>query len=215
MAQAMEVFVALAQAPSEFVKGPGKLNNYKHKSNDKVIERLINHLQKLRNVLYTDSVQNDRNEAKAQRAFDVVKSKLLKTIAILAEDIQKTNNQITNMRACKTKEEAVMTSAGSKLRRNQGLAHAAIRTCTDFAREFIEATTNREQEIQVIFQILGIIRKRFGQVSREFLSYLNHVKGQFSEYLTSAEFKAIQSYLAKRRALRIQRRKHRKTHRGH
>jgi len=197
MAEAVEVFVALAQQPSELAAAPGAHNTYSYKAQVKTVGNLRNHLRTLLNKLTVDSKQNDTDEEKAQAAFERVKASLLKVIDQLNTDIARTNQQITNMTACVASEGKIMATANNKLHRNSKLKLLAGKTCTDFTREFITATQNRLQEISVIDQILVIMRKRFGQLPEDLVSYLNATRNGFKVYVNSTQFKNYQEYVQK------------------
>jgi len=197
MAEAVEVFVALAQHPTELASGPGAHTNYSYKSQAKTVGTLKAHLQKLLNKLIVDSKQNDIDEAKAQAAFEKVKAALLKIIGKLKKDIGRTKTQIKNMTACVASEGKIMATANSKLHRNSKLLDLAGKTCTDFTREFISATKNRLSEMQVISQILKIMRKRFGQLPNELVEYLRATKSGFKIYINSTQFHKYEDYVQK------------------
>jgi len=195
MAEAVEVFVALAQQPSELAAGPGAHNTYSYKAQAKTVGNLRSHLQTLLNKLVVDSKQNDTDEEKAQAAYEKVKARLLAIIDQLNRDITRTNNQITNMMGCVANEGKIMATANNKLHRNSKLKDLAGKTCTDFTREFINATNNRLQEISVIDQILVIMRKRFGQLPEDLVSYLSATRNGFRVYVNSTQFKSYQEYV--------------------
>jgi len=198
MADAVEVFVALAQAPKdEETAGLSSTahSNYSYKAQTKTVGNLKTHLRKLLNRLVVDSKQNDIDEQKAQAAFDKVKAALLKIIDKLHKDIGKTKKQITAMSSCVANEGKIMATANSKLSRNAKLLNLAGKTCTDFTKEFINATKNRLSEMQVISQILVIMKKRFGELSTELVDYLNATKAGFKAYINSTPFKQYQDYV--------------------
>jgi DNA repair exonuclease SbcCD ATPase subunit len=195
MTEAVEVFVALAQEPSESVSGPGAHSNYNYKSQAKTVNTLKDHLRTLLNKLTVDSKQNDTDEAKSQAAFEKVKAELLAIIGKLRTDITRTNTQITNMSACVANEGKIMTTAGNKLSRNKKLGSLAGQTCTDFTREFISATKNRLGEMDVIHQILAIMKKRFGQLPEDLTSYLRATRMGFRAYINSTQFIKYQEYV--------------------
>jgi len=199
MADAVEVFVALAQAPGsdELASGPGAHSNYGYKAQTKTVNSLKAHLQTLLNKLIVDSKQNDIDEAKAQAAFEKVKAALLAIIAKLSKDIARTKAQITSMTACTANEGKIMATANNKLSRNSKLLSLAAKTCTDFAKEFITATKNRLSEIQVVSAILKIVKRRFGQIPAELADYLRATKNGFKAYVNSTQFVKYQEYVQK------------------
>jgi len=194
MADAVEVFVALAAKPvtAEF----GAHSDYSYKSQAKTVNSLNDHLRKLLNKLIVDSKQNDLDEAKAQAAFEKVKKELVSIIAKLRADIKKTKSQIVNMNSCIASEGKILSQSGNKKHRNQKLLDLAGKTCTDFAREFVTATKNRVREMKVITQILKIMKKRFGELPKDLVSYLDATKTGFKIYVNSTQFKKYEDYVA-------------------
>jgi len=197
MAEAVEVFVALAQHPTELSAAPGAHSDYSYKSQAKTVGSLRTHLNNLLNKLIVDSKQNDIDEAKAQAAYEKVKAELLKLIARLQSDIKRTKTQITTMTSCVATEGKIMATANNKLQRNSKLLDLAGKTCTDFTREFINATKNRLSEMHVISQILKIMKKRFGQLPNELVEYLRATKNGFKVYINSTVFIKYQEYVQK------------------
>jgi len=195
MSDAVNVFVALAQDSNEMSAGPGASSNYSMKSQTKTVSNLKEHLRTLLNKLVVDSKQNDVDEDKAQAAYEKVKAELLKMIAKLKVDIASTEAQIIRMRDCVASENKIMTTANSKLSRNTKLKNLAGQTCTDFTREFINATKNRLTEMDVINEILAIMRKRFGQLPEDLVHYLTATRNQFKQYINSTVFVKYEEYV--------------------
>jgi len=195
MSDAVEVFIALAAKP--VTDELAKHSDYSYKSQAKTVGGLKAHLTKLLNKLIVDSKQNDIDEAKAQAAFEKVKKELLAIIDKLKNDIKKTEIQITNMNACIANEGKIMTAANNKLSRNGKLLNLAGKTCTDFTKEFIAATKNRITEINVITQILAIMKKRFGQLPEDLMSYLKSTKAGLKIYVNSTQFHRYEEYVQK------------------
>jgi len=195
MRDAVNVFVALAQEPSELATGPGAASNYSYKAQSKTVGDLKSHLRALLNKLIVDSKQNDVDEDKAQAAYEKVKAELLAIIARLKADIASTEAQITAMRECVANETKIMTLANGKLSRNSKLQTLAGQTCTDFTREFINATKNRISEMDVINEILAIVKKRFGELPADLVQYLQATREQFRVYVNSTVFAKYQEYV--------------------
>jgi hypothetical protein len=118
MADAVEVFVALAQHPSELASGPGAHSNYSYKDQVTTVRGLRKHLGTLLNKLIVDSKQNDTEEAKAQAAYEKVKAALLAIIARLGADIKRTTTQITSMTTCLANEGKILATANNKLQKH-------------------------------------------------------------------------------------------------
>jgi len=69
--------------------------------------------------------------------------------------------------------------------------------CGTFAKEFIEATNARKEEVVIIKEILKIIVKRFGEIPEELKKYLTSVENGFKEYENSTKFKEFVAYQQK------------------
>jgi len=157
-------------------------------------------LNTLKNKLIVDSRQNDLNEAKAQKIFDELKARLVAIINKLARDIARTRTQIREMKICVATETAIFNTANNKLLRNRRLKKAAAHTCADFAREFVEATRNRLEEIRTLHEVLKICARRFGELPHDLIAYLEEVKGGFRRYVNSTEFHKYVAYVEKHTA---------------
>jgi len=198
MADAVEVFVALAQDKGELTAGlDGAHSNYSYKAQVKTVSTLKSQLTSLLNKLVVDSKQNDIDEAKALAAFEKVKAQLTAIITRLTKDIAKTNSQITAMNACVANEGKIMATSNAKLSRNNKLLVLAGKTCTDFTREFITATKNRLSEMKVIAEILKIMEKRFGELPHNLVQYLHATKAGFKVYVNSTQFHKYEEYVQK------------------
>jgi len=198
LGDAMGIFVALAAEPVETTTGvPTTQSNYSYIPQGKMIQNVVVQINKLTNSLMVDikSCQDDEN--RAQAAFDKVKRALLAIISRLTNDITKTNTQINNMNACIKNEGAIMATANNKSSRNGKLGALAAQTCTDFAKEFVEATKNRLREMEVISTILNIVKKRFGELDPELVAYLESCKSTFKAYINSTPFQKYVAYVEK------------------
>jgi len=124
----------------------------------------------------------------------------VKIINKLASDIAKTKAQIHAMKICVATEGAIMQTANNKLLRNRRLKKAAAHTCADFAKEFVEATRNRLEEIRTLHEVMKICARRFGELPKDLISYLEEVKKGFKTYVNSTEFQKYVAYVEKHTA---------------
>jgi len=191
----------IAQTPAEASASvPTVKHGYTYLNQGKTIKRLTTFLNKLKNQLIVDARQNDLNEQKAQKIFDEFKARITKIISKLAKDIAVTKSQIKAMKICVSSEGSILTSASNKLLRNRRLKKAAKHTCADFIKEFVEATKNRLEEIKTLHEVLKICQKRFGELPKDLVSYLEEVKGGFKRYINSTEFQKYVAYVEKHTA---------------
>jgi len=105
------------------------------------------------------------------------------------------------MTKCVKEEDAIIATAGAKLSRNGNLRESASKMCGQFAKEFIEATKSRTEEIETINQILAIIEKRFGKIPQDIKAYLESVENGWKAYQNSTGFKAFIAYEQKSMAI--------------
>jgi len=191
----------IAQTPAEASASvPSVKHSYTYLNQGKTIKRLTTFLNKLKNQLIVDARQNDLNEQKAQKIFDEFKARITKIISKLAKDIAVTKSQIKAMKICVSSEGSILTSASNKLLRNRRLKKAAKHTCADFIKEFVEATRNRLEEIRTLHEVLKICQRRFGELPKDLVSYLEEVKGGFKRYINSTEFQKYVAYVEKHTA---------------
>ena len=99
------------------------------------------------------------------------------------------------MNLCVKKERTIMSDANSKLYRNEKLKNLAEITCKDFAREFVTATQNRQNEIATLIQIIEIVKKRFGHLDSQVLKQINNLNKSLKVYVNNTEFKKYQEYV--------------------
>ncbi len=192
MKHAVPVLVALAntQVPTEH-------NVYNSAKNQDLGEKLKNAVQTLIERIQADWQKNEDDEAKAVAAFLILKAKLDNAIEALKANIKKAKEQIEAMKKCVADEAAILSEALAKLTRNSGLKKSAKQMCSTFAKEFIEATNARKEEVQTIREILKIIEKRFGEIPGDLKNYLTSVENGFKEYENSTKFKAFVAYQQK------------------
>ena len=195
MSEAFSVLISLSEDAKVLADDPGAHSNYSYRSQVKTISKLKDNLRSLLNKLVIDSKTNDGDEDKAQAAYEKLKAELIKLIDELNENIASTNAQIVSMRNCSSAETKIMTVANNKLNRNSRLLHLSGQTCTDFTKEFIHATKNRLGEMDVINQIIRIMNKRFGEIPKDLINYLNSIRSQFNQYVNSTRFIKLQEYV--------------------
>jgi hypothetical protein len=198
VAEVVPLLTEIAQSPAEMAtEVPTVKHKYTYLNQAGTIKALSAHLDKLLNRLKVDSRTNDENEAKAQKAFDDLKRKLDAIIAKLATDIRRTKTQIKNMTNCVDKENAIYQTANNKVNRNRRLKNSAAHTCADFAREFVQATRNRLEEIRTLQAVIMICQRRFGQLPADLVAYLEVVKKGFKAYVNSTVFQQYVAYVEK------------------
>jgi hypothetical protein len=198
IAEVVPLLAELAQSPAEAAAAiPSVKHNYTYLKQGKTIQSLVHHLSNLKNKLIVDSKQNDINEAKAQKIFEQLRNRLTAIINKLTSDISRTRTQIRKMKNCVATEGAIMRTAQNKVLRNKRLKNAAGHTCADFAREFVEATRNRLEEIRTLQEVMAICARRFGQLPHDLVSYLEQVKNGFKRYVNSTEFQKYVAYVEK------------------
>jgi len=192
LSDAVPVLVALATVQAPEV--PTTNNVYAYNANQNVADKLKDTLNKLLQRLQADWKDNEDVESKALSAFTELKTKLENTINTLKTNIDRTEKQILAMTKCTQEEDAIIANAGAKLNRNGNLKDSASKMCGQFAKEFVEATKSRTEEIETINQILAIIEKRFGKIPQDIKSYLDSVESGWKAYQNSTGFKGFVEY---------------------
>jgi len=138
--------------------------------------------------LTADCSEADVQEDNLQKSFEKLIQEFNLIITELQESITRIKTQIKEMESCIASELAIMNSASQKENRNQKLLFLAERTCTDFIKSFVDATNNRARQVEVVKDIIGIIKKRFGQLPQNFINELNTTNGHFKDYINSTQF---------------------------
>jgi len=156
-------------------------------TDDKLI-KLREVVQKLIFQLKKDSYEADIEEESLIKDFE----RLIKEFNIIIQELNKNivriNNQIAEMDECVKKERSIMESASAKKIRNSKLLSLADKTCLDFVRSFVEATKNRYRQIQVIKDILVIVKRRFGELPSSLVKEIDEMNGEFKHYVNTTEF---------------------------
>jgi len=194
LAEASPILVTLA---TEKLTGSQAHNNYNYQADEGTANKLKNLLSDLYNKLKSDSAANDKLEQTRQNAYNVYAAKLNAVISTLAKNIKRTEEQITRMTKCIDTENGVMATASAKFARNSALRNQASKMCSSFAKEFIEATRNRLDEIRTMGEIIAIVAKRFKKMPQDLVEYLESTKNGFKAYMNSTEFKKFIEYKQK------------------
>jgi len=145
-------------------------------------------VQKLVTQLAADCHEADVQEDNLQKSFETLIQEFKLIISELEQSITRIKIQIKEMESCIASESAVMSSSSQKENRNQKLLFLAERTCTDFIKSFVDATNNRARQVEVVKDIIVIIKRRFGELPPNFMNELNTTDGHFKEYINSTQF---------------------------
>jgi len=166
-----------------------------NKAGDDKLAGLSALVENLKNQLVVDQKMAQVEEARQQKLFEELKENIHDILKALGKNIDRTSKQIVSMNACVASEKAIMYAAASKMSRNEKLLKLGLTTCTDFAKEFVSATKNRLAEINVLKQIIAIIKKRYGQLNPKMVGLINGMADDFVKYMNLPEFKAYQEYV--------------------
>jgi len=82
-----------------------------------------------------------------------------------------------------------------KSQRNTKLKNAAQVTCGDFAREFLEATKVRNQEIEVVKQIVLILKRRYGDIDHDVTKAIVSANEALNDYKDNTTFVRYVEYV--------------------
>jgi len=118
-------------------------------------------VQKLVTQLAADCHEADVQEDNLQKSFETLIQEFNLIISELEQSITRIKIQIKEMESCIASESAIMSSSSQKENRNQKLLFLAERTCTDFIKSFVDATNNRARQVEVVKDIIVIIKRRF------------------------------------------------------
>lgn len=188
MKEAVPVLLALAskQIPAH--------NDYTPVQNEDVATQLKNAVTSLLQRIEADNQENERIEAVAVEAFNKLKATLEANIQSLKDNIAKAEEQIELMQNCIDEEDKIIQEAQAKLARNTQLRDSASEMCDTFAKEFVEATKARLDEIKTVQEIIQICAKRFGQLPEDLVGYLTTVENGFAAYVNSTAFQKFVEY---------------------
>ena len=172
-------------------------NNYSYTPATETADKLKDALKNLLKVLRHDLSEVERSEAERLAKFLAFKALIEKSLETLEKQIHHVKEQVEKMKACIHLETKIFVTATAKWARNDRLEKSAAAMCAKFVGEFIRATKNRLAEIKSVKQVLKICRKRFGQLPKNLIKYMNKVKNEFIEYENSTEFHKFIAYKQK------------------
>jgi len=172
-------------------------DKYDFVPNQKLKQRLVDLLNQLHLRIKSDNESNEKDERRAAQIFAAYKKRLSKVINTLSANIKRVKKQIADMKRCIDKEGGIIAKSLAKLVRNGNLFKNAMKMCSSFNHEFIEATYNRLNEIKTMHQILEIVARRFKDLPRDLVQYLEDVKNGWKRYVNSTEFHKFLEYQRK------------------
>jgi chromosome segregation ATPase len=194
LTQVVPVLAALATRASDDIP---EHNHYAYNNNEDIANTLNNALNTLLKRIQADWKTNEDIEIAAVNAFTILKERLVKAINSLENNIKRTKQQIVEMTTCIKNEASIISTANAKLSRNSELRESASKMCGEFAKEFVDATKSRLEEIETINEILAIIEKRFEKIPADLKAYLISVENGWREYQNSTNFKKFEQYVQK------------------
>jgi hypothetical protein len=192
LSEAAPVLVSIA------MEATANKDKYAFTPNERLKQRLVGLLAELFAKIKKDNESNEVDERKAAQVFASYKKRLLRVINTLAINIKRVKKQIVDMKRCIDVEGGIIATASAKIHRNSKLLHQAINMCGSFNKEFIEATLNRLNEIKTMNEILKIVAKRFKQLPKDLIAYLEDVKDGWKKYVNSTAFKKFIEYERKK-----------------
>jgi Txe/YoeB family toxin of Txe-Axe toxin-antitoxin module len=171
-----------------------KASDYTYRANQGLGAKLRTALTTLLARIQTDNNANEKAEKLAAAAFKKYSARLNKVINTLRRNIQRVKKQIVAMTKCVEHETQILKLAAKKQARNAVLKANAAKMCKSFNKEFIEATYNRLNEIKTMKEILVIVAKRFKDLPKDLVKYLEEVKDGWVVYVNSTKFKKFVEY---------------------
>jgi phenylalanyl-tRNA synthetase alpha subunit len=154
-------------------------------------------VEKLRGLLATiesDLEKITQLENQRQADFNAFLIKVNKNIDDLNANIVRLTEQIRTNKECVARENAIITEATNKLTRNKDLKEKALRMCEKFVKEVEQAQKARRTEIEVVREILNLMKIRFGKVPKSMVDYLDSVENGFAVYENKTKLIAYQIY---------------------
>jgi len=179
---AVPVLVMLAQYTS------AAAGEYKQFNGSDAAKNLQEKLDSLLKTLEEDLNKIIEIENQRVRGFTEFLVAVNKNIAALQASIEDLKQQIKNMQECVARESAVIAEASSKQSRNADLRDKALNMCIEFAKEVMAATKARKMEMNVIEEIIQLLKVRFGNIPQNLISYMESIKIRFAEYENTTKF---------------------------
>jgi len=168
--------------------------NYQNWSGSDASKTLVEKLNSLLHTMEDDLQKIVDLENKRQADFDAFLIKVNQNIHDLEANIKTLQAQIKSNQECVARETAIIKEAAAKAGRNADLKEKAIKMCAKFVQEVQEAQKARHTEVEVVKQILGLMKVRFGKVPQRMVDYLNSVENGFAEYENKTKLIAYKVY---------------------
>lgn len=186
---AVPVLVMLSQLTS--VPTPSV---YTYNPDSNTAKSLVEKLNSLLNTLNVDLQTIINTENSRIVDFNAFIVKVDANIRQLVASLKTLALQILTNSACVKREQAIINTANAKRARNDNLAKKASKMCKEFADEALEAIRARGQEIQVVKQIMELLRVRFGTLPQNLLTYVASIEAGFAEYQNRTKLIAFNVY---------------------
>jgi len=155
---------------------------------------LVEKLNYLTEVMQKDLDAIVALENQRQADFDAFLIKVNQNIEDLNGTIATLEAQIKSNEECVARETAIITEASAKSERNADLKNKAIQMCAKFVEEVEEAQAARRTEVEVVKEILELMRVRFGKVPQRMTDYLDSVENGFAAYENKTKLIAYKVY---------------------
>lgn len=188
----VEATVPVLIMMSQYVAGTA--GNYENWSGSDASKTLTEKLNSLLATIEADLEKIVALENSRQADFDAFLIKVNKNIEDLNASIAQLKAQIKSNEECVSRETAIIAEANNKVARNDDLKDKAIKMCAKFVEEVKEAQNARRIEIDVVSQILNLMKVRFGKVPERMVQYLASVENGFAEYENKTKLIAYKVY---------------------
>lgn len=118
-------------------------------------------------------------------------NKILNQFESNKDDLKK--GQI-DLQKCIDYEEGIVSKAQSKLARNSQLLEDASKMCSAFQKEYNDSTQQRNQQLNMLFNILDILKEKYKKIPKDLITYLDTIKEEFKKYKNVTEFLPYEEY---------------------
>jgi len=149
----------------------------------------------LRTNMISDRLQADMEENVLNNNYVKLIKTFRKIVDTLNKNIDLSQSHLIVMNTCITSENKIMSESAMKSQRNTKLKNAAQVTCGDFAREFLEATKVRNQEIEVVKQIVLILKRRYGDIDHDVTKAIVSANEALNDYKDNTTFVRYVEYV--------------------
>ena len=148
------------------------------------LEKLLKAATKFHDKIATDIQQLEKFESQQAEAYNVFINGYSKAMENLEKNKKILEDHIESMNKAVDSEKGILNQASSKEQRNNQLLESVINMFNQFVVTYNKASASRKEELDILKEILEIIKERFGEneYDKDLNQKLEDAKNGLGEY---------------------------------